>query len=446
MNVDIEYVFSAWMNFLFINQKDEELLKWSSENYKENLKFLRNKLDTNIKFSSLYNAYYEPEMWENLVKIRTDENERYGHDAIFADSGGLQIMQKGLELTDELKEKIMVQQAKYSDKAFIFDEIPSFFDEDEKKIFVESWVEPYGVKTGENLRKQIEVFEREKSKAKIVPIVQGVGYLQKSLFTTSMLDQVPKEQLKVIDSIALGNAHGNGFGLIESFGSFLQMSQEDIIPDHLKNHVHLLGVTGFDRLIPLLQLVKNDISDEAINRISFDSSYHAKTYAFGNLQKSVDWCKNGMQQDKIGLKRNALTERVFREVEAFWKDCPSYNIDNFDEYFEYSTMNADGLRTPTQRLKAGDIVGLKKNINIIQMYVLLNIYKYLEVIEFFLNDKLSMREIFHNEKYFRMYKSLEEVKSVEQLNDWIENTKKNNKVSTAKIIPSYSKVDTSFLF
>jgi len=417
--MEIEYVFSAWANFLFINNKDEEILKWSLNNYKNNLDYILSKLSNSIKFSSLYNAFYEPELWERIHKI----DNKAGHKSIYADSGGLQMMKQGLEVTDEIKEKIYLHQAKFSDFAFSFDEIPSIMEEG-RRVFIEDKVIPSGIKAGLNLKNQINLFQREKSKAKVIPITQGYGVEQINDYTKNMLSQLSNEEMDSIESIALGNAHGNGYGVLESYSAFLQMGY---LKPNLKNHVHLLGTTGFDRIIPLLQLIKNGLSNT--NKISFDSSYHSKTYAFGNLQKSVDWCINGMQPDKIGLKRNDFTEKVFKEIEEFWKDCETFNLDTFDDFFEYSTLNETGLRTPTQRLSNNDFEGYKKNVNIIQMYVLTNVFKYLQVIDYFLQDKLSMEQILHNKKYQQFYLPLKNIRTEGELEDYLNSLKKSYKVS-----------------
>ncbi len=313
--------------------------------------------------------------------------------------------------------------------------------EDDKRVYVEDWINTKGIQTGQNLKTQINSFRKLKTKTKAIPIVQGRGKKQIIEFTEAMLSQVNKTDMKTIEAFALGNAHGNGFGLIEAISSFMGMESID---KKYKQHIHLLGVTGFDRIIPVLQLIKNGVFKD-VKKVSFDSSYHAKTYAFGNLQKSVDWCLNGMQPDKIGLKRNKLTESVFKEIEEFWKDCPAYNIEEFDDFFKYSSFDLDKINTPTRQLKDRDLVAYKKNVNIIQMYVILNMYKYLEVLEKFMNGELSMRQIFHNDKYYKMYNTLTEVKTIEELEDWIEFVRVNYKVANSSVVKSFSDAPASDL-
>jgi hypothetical protein len=392
---------------------------------------MMSKLENNIfEFSGLYNAFYEPEQFERIINCGL-KDPTCGHKAVYADSGGLQMMKQNLNITPEIKEKIMNHQTKYADYAFIFDEIPSYTFDD-TRVFVSEWVKPYGEETGKNLNQLLNIIKEKKSSTKALPILQGRGSQQIEDFTNAMLSQIAPEDLDYIEAFAMGNAHGNGFGLIQSVGTFLNM---DGINNKFKKHIHLLGVTGFDRMVPILQLVKNGLFKDTI-KISFDSSYHAKTYAFGNLQKSADWCINGMQDDKLGLKRNKMTEDFFKELDDFWKDSPTYRIDEFDDYFKYSSWDKDKINTPNRQLAERDIEAYKKNVNIIQNYIFLNIYKYFEVLNKFMNDELTMEQILHSKKTFKIFQPLENIFSIEDLMDWEKLTAANHKVVTSSLVDS----------
>lgn len=427
--ITLEYVASAWMNFNFLNSKDPELLKWASENYTANLKYMMSKLENNIfEFSGLYNAFYEPEQYERILECGISDPS-CGHKHVYADSGGLQMMKQNLNITEEIKKNIMQNQAKYSDFAFIFDEIPSY-NVDDTRVFVNEWVKPYGERTGQNLNTLLKVIKDNNSHTKAIPIVQGRGREQITEFTNAMLSQISKNDLKYIEAFAMGNAHGNGFGLLQSTSTFLSMKNID---NKFKKHIHLLGVTGFDRMIPILQLVKNGLFEHT-EKISFDSSYHAKTYAFGNLQKSVEWCINGMQDDKLGLKRNKMTEDFFKELDDFWKNSPTYNIDEFDDYFKYSSWDKDKINTPNRQLAERDVEAYKKNVNIIQNYIFLNMYKYFEVLNKFMTDELTMEQILHSKKTLKIFQPLQNVYSLDELYDWENYAASNYKVQVSSSI------------
>ena len=68
------------------------------------------------KFSMLYNGHTESSFGERF--------KPYNPYQVHADSGGLQMITLGLDITDELKDKVYENQAKYADVGMCFDEIP----------------------------------------------------------------------------------------------------------------------------------------------------------------------------------------------------------------------------------------------------------------------------------------------------------------------------------
>ena len=74
--------------------------------------------DFSHKISLLYNAHTEHAFGERFVAYKDNVHE------IHADSGGLQMVTLGLDITDDLKEKVYRNQAKWADVGMCFDEIP----------------------------------------------------------------------------------------------------------------------------------------------------------------------------------------------------------------------------------------------------------------------------------------------------------------------------------
>ena len=85
------------------------------------INMLIDKLVTDVhshKFSMLYNGHTESSFGERFLAYKDHVHE------IHADSGGLQIVTQGMTITDELKDKVYENQAKWADVGMCFDEIP----------------------------------------------------------------------------------------------------------------------------------------------------------------------------------------------------------------------------------------------------------------------------------------------------------------------------------
>lgn len=92
----------------------------------EELKALVNKWFTRVNgannhsFGYLFNGYVEAGEGEILSKIISPSSV----SSVHADSGGLQVISRGFQITEEMKRSVYEVQAKYSNVAMSFDEIP----------------------------------------------------------------------------------------------------------------------------------------------------------------------------------------------------------------------------------------------------------------------------------------------------------------------------------
>ena len=428
--IKLEYVESAWIILYQLTNKDTTLLSETTSNFQKNLKFVLDKFQNNeLIFSGLFNAYTEDRNVERLKTV-VDFNASNGlHDYQYADSGGLQIVNTGAEVNDELKRQIYTYQAQNSDFAFSFDEIPAFRNPNKTRTYVNEWVAPYGAKAGENLQEHIDIFKSLKTKTKLIPIIQGIDHKQIETYTQNMLAQIRKTDLKEIGAIACGNAHGNGFGALDNFMALQNMD----IPSNLKKHTHLLGVSGIDRIAPILTMVRNGLITD-MDRLSFDSSYHTQSYVYGEVQRNAEHLLDGTKIHRLGLKRNQYVEDRFKEMIEFWSDCETFNFNDLEDIFKHSIYDSEGINSPAKQLKTRTEKDYFKNVNVIQMHILFNIYKYIKLLEDFIEDKISFFDLFHNDKYFKFYSGLANVKTIGEYIDWREDAVNKYKFARAKNI------------
>jgi len=426
--IKLEYVESAWIVLYQLGNKEPHLLKQTTDMFQKNLKFVLDKFEGGkLIFSGLYNAYTEDRNVDRLNTVIDFVETKGLHQFQYADSGGLQIVNTSASIDDALKRKIYTHQATNSDFAFSFDEIPSFRNPDKTRTYVNEWVAPYGTKAGNSLQEQIDIFKSLKTDTKIIPIIQGFDHSQIETYTKSMLAQVKKKDLKEIGAIACGNAHGNGFGALDNFMALQNMD----IPNSLKTHTHLLGVSGIDRLAPILTVVRNGLT-ENLERLSFDSSYHTQSYVYGEVQRSTQHLLDEKRIHRLGLTRNQYVEDRFTEMKYFWSDCDTFNFDDLDDIFKHSIYDSERINSPAKQLKERSEEDYLKNVNVIQMHILHNIYKYIQLLEDFIADKISFYNVFHNDKYFKFYSGLLDVKTFGEYIDWRDMAVNKYKFARAK--------------
>jgi len=413
--IKLEYVESAWIILYRLTNNEPHLLKGSVDLFMKNLKFVLDKFNHNeLVFSGLFNAYTEDRVVERLKTV-VDFNGTHGlHDFQYADSGGLQIVNTNAVVDDELKKKIYSYQAQNSDFAFSFDEIPAFKAEGEKyRTYVAEWVKPYSIKAGKNLQEHIDIFKSLGTTTKLIPIIQGVDYKQIEVYTKNMLAQVNKKDLSNIGALACGNAHGNGFGSLDSFMALHNMD----IPVSMKKHTHLLGVSGIDRIVPVLMMIRNGLTPH-LEQLSFDSSYHTQSYVYGEVQRTSEHLFKKTKIHRLGLERNQYVEDRMDELIDFWKDHETFNFVDREDLFKHSIYDSEGINSPAKQLKSRSEESFFKNVNLVQMYILFNIYKYISLLDDFLEDRISFIDIFHNDLYLKFYSDLSKVKTVGEYQDW----------------------------
>jgi hypothetical protein len=171
--IQFEYVASGIAHSRLLVNKAYELEK-TKEIVNKIISFVNNR--NNHKFSVLFNAYSESKFNDMIEACFEKQIE-----STYSDSGGLQVLTQGKVFTKELKEKVYSIQSKFSDFAMSFDEIPistlgnnSSVTSKNNKIFDASLFRQYAEKSRDNLKEQIEFFQRQIVGQRFYPLFKEI--------------------------------------------------------------------------------------------------------------------------------------------------------------------------------------------------------------------------------------------------------------------------------
>lgn len=384
-------------------------------------KYLKDKLRGHVEISGLFNAFTE-EMFANRVEETGYNFKELFPDGIYADSGGLQVLTQGKIIDDVMKKKIYGVQAKYADYAMSFDEMP-FRMLDGQKIYLPDKVADCGTKAGENLKEQIEFFDSIDATTKIFPIVQGLGLKDMSTYTLNMLNVLNKKQLSKLECLAVGGIQSE-FELLERSVNIYKI---DGIPAKIRNHFHILGVTGFRKLMPVMIGARNGLMP-GIKKLSFDSTTMTKSYLLGNIQSSLNELKSGQQKRTLGKVRDAFVEDYYQQMWDFWKEIPENIFENVEDMIEHSCFNSKGLTTAAQQYKEwGPEHGIK-TITQKYVYVYYNTFKFMQILEAYLEGKVQISDFMGTYKQLHLLQALEEINNTDDFDQWYREVRKSTKV------------------
>lgn len=308
-NLSSEFVFSAPAYLgLFPNgniRSKTELLDFVNRIIMDGVLAIKEELkeiDYPMQISLLFNALTEKTFGDNIIY-----GKRFGFDKIYSDSGGLQIITRGMKITPELKRQVYAVQTK-SDYAMCFDTIPvrtecaahrhtistkAFYFEDFEKCAKE---------TALDVKEQIEFLTDIGSDTKVIFIVQGNNLDDMVLWFDIATKTIPKDYWNKIHGIAIG---GSCFGIgqledIEKTIAYGRLRNE-FDPHFVKNHLHILGVGAIKRLRPLLILRNTGYIGPDIH-VSYDSSTLSMAYIYGAL----------LDRNGITFKNSPIWEDTFK--------------------------------------------------------------------------------------------------------------------------------------
>lgn len=273
-------------------------------------------VNTKPLISTLYNAYTE----KNHVK-EFERLENLGSDAVYADSGGLQIVTAGKLITEDIKKEIYKTQA-YADYAMCFDVIPlssvsltrtrNERSNINNKIFHSVNHEASAFATGDNIKAQATYFRSTGAKTKVIIIVQGNNTEDMVNFYRNIESRLSQEDYENIGGMAIADTC-MGNGELESI-EMLRAAKliADFCHPNVRKHLHVLGVGSIPRMRPILYLLKSGYLHE-FDRVSYDSSSHTSTFQYG-LLKLNGTCKS------IGSYKTPAVDKHFRNVYRCFSD------------------------------------------------------------------------------------------------------------------------------
>lgn len=331
---------------------------------------------TKSTFSVLYNAFTEKDFTRGLEKYNNLHS-----DAVYADSGGLQMVTAGKTITDDIKDKIYDNQC-YSNYAMCFDVIPLVSmsvlrtrnerSNTGNKVFFAANLKDSAIATGKNIQRQCRVFAEKNAKTKVIVIVQGNTAEDMVLFFENIQDQLSEEDMKHIGGIALadtcmGNKELESIEMLWAGHKIQKIAHESML-----QQVHFLGVGSLPRMSPVINLTKSGFLK--FPKISYDSSSHTTCYNYGLMKLDGTCFPLGKVQNK------KLTDQWEKIITLFSNPLEKLNISKdkiyerlFNEKGEwsYSKVYQRALSTENpDELGVASLIGLMYALYQVQNFIL----------------------------------------------------------------------------
>ncbi len=252
-----------------------------------NIKKELKEIDYPMIVSLLFNAFTEKKFGPRIAL-----GNGYGFDRIYSDSGGLQIITRGMTITPELKKEVYAVQSK-TDLAMCFDHIPvraecaSHRQSTLNKTFHFEDFERCAKETAHNVKEQIETFIQLKCDTKVFFIVQGNTLDDMMLWFKIATEIIPWDYWERIQGIAIGGAC-MGQGQLEDIEKLIAYGRlkKEFDPHYVRNHLHILGVGSINRLYPLVILRNTEFIGPEVH-VSYDSSTLSMAYIYGTFNDSI---------------------------------------------------------------------------------------------------------------------------------------------------------------
>jgi hypothetical protein len=349
--------------------------------------------------SLLYNAFTESGFGSRFDPYKNNIKN------IHADSGGLQMITLGKTITDELKDKVYENQAKYSDVGMCFDEIPIVIANTSGKsdrnavndrYFDSVNFETYARQTGKNIKRQLEVFENHNSKCKPFVILQGNCYDTYMQWYDYVMDEIPSSEYSRLGGIALGGA-ALGTGPLEDVQRAFIASQ---IPWHEeKMHLHILGVGSIRRLLPYLIFVQNGMYDRM--QISYDSTTHSRAVETGLYYIDNYTLKYSRKKDNL---YRTIYDDISRHIQL------GIDLDTF-----YDILNQSSTKWKDQGLD------FSKWIEVRTALCLCSIHNFMAQAEKMMLNNSEILDYTNTLGLETQYRNLYNIKNVEDFKYWFNN-------------------------
>lgn len=357
------------------------------------------------EFSLLYNGFTEKNFGPRLQKFRSSIKH------IHADSGGLQIITRGLKNTPEVRDQVYENQGKYADVGMAFDEIPikststsgkSSKIDTKKRYFDKENFEQYARQTGKNVKDQIIKFDTLQSKCKPFVIMQGADHTTYSKWAELVLAEVPNELHSRIGGVAMGSA-ALGMGQLEDVKRAFYIN---LIPFSKPLHLHILGVGALKRMLPYLLFIQTGLYDNLT--ISYDSTTHSMSldnglFYFSQYKKSSGIY--GGSSAKMGRPFSNIYNTVTDEINSV---CGT----DFTPSQFHELMNIPIGQYVENGGKFKDVMQARL------CFILTNVHNFTKDVEVLMNDKSAFLKFCREKKCENEFAALFEVKTLDDLLYW----------------------------
>lgn len=359
----------------------------------------------NHQFSLLFNAFTEKDFGKKFVDFY--KKSIY---TIHADSGGLQIVTQGKTITSELKDQVYKIQSLHSDIGMCFDEIPinivgqsSDRNNTSGRIFDRENFERYARLTGQNIKRQIEIFLEEKSFSKPMIIAQGNCYETYMSWVDFIMKEIPSSYYKNIGGIAMAAA-ALGTGTLEDIERAAYATKLPFQMD--EPYIHILGVGSIRRLLPYIALAKSGYYPKNMH-LSYDSSTHTSGLSMGSYHF------NG--------KITSITRTFNKDYYTLYEDINSkYDLcsKGIDVHKFYNIINSNNEYFYNVNKENVDKERMISYYNALIGYVCSSISNFTHTIDSCLKSKDSLITVAHKNKLTCEINSLLNMRTIDDFKYW----------------------------
>lgn len=373
------------------------------------------------RFSFLFNAHMERSVGERMYEFYKDDLMN-----IYSDSGGLQIITQGLEISEEMKNKVYITQGSYSNCAMSFDEIPvvelqktSLRMDHNSRFFDSNNYKEKARLSGINLNNQINKFKEMGSKCKPLMILQGNDYETFVKWTDILYNEVSDDNKSLIGGIAMGSP-AIGFGVLEDIQKIFYYTEISKKYPELPKHLHILGVGSVSRLIPLISFMKNGLLKDT--HISYDSSTISQAIIRGHV--FLD------KMTYIGSTRNPKWDLVYEEIK---KEFPLFDITT-EEFYNFLTTPYTGRLSKIYNLEKTNEIQTKSESTILSLSVI----NFIRLV----TDTIHKEDVFLEQINPKMYNAITNLCKISSPKEYFEWERINSKyINSKKVKPLNSCID-----
>lgn len=379
-------------------------------------------------FSMLYNAFTEKSFGERFQVFRSHV------DKFHADSGGLQIITLGKTITPELKDEVYRNQAKWADVGMCFDEIPvevkdgkSDRNDTTGRRFARELFEEKAKQTGENVKRQLEVYKQENSNCKPFVICQGNDVQTYMNWADIIMNTIEPEDHNRVGGIAMGAA-ALGTGPKEDIQRAFIPSQLDVRDENGDMHLHVLGVGSLRRLLPYIIFQQNGLYKNI--KISYDSTTHSRGVETGLYYyqgKTMKFDRNLATMSSKD-KNTPMYIKIYEDceldigLERFHKICNTPSIDWSTNHGTYNEW-----------------------IQIRTTLVCKSIYNFMSHVNSVLTSKENLLHFAEDLGEYAPYKELYNIKDQKDFNEWYNDPHLGGSIASQAISDTWQDEETNTL-